>query len=95
MLPQSVGVDSRSSARKVIRLFTFQQKPQSTFVRVRLGFRPYRVVDKVQNDVCEESIHELGSGEIRQRMGYAVLQPHRSGVLIDQFREFIECGSRY
>ena len=73
MTPQSVGVDSRFGARKVIRLFAFQQKPDRPFVRVRLGFFPHRVMDEIQNDVCEESIHEVGSSEIRERVGYAAL----------------------
>src|SRR5258708_13095835 len=73
MTPQSVGVDSRLGARKVIRLFAFQQKPDRPFVPVRLGFLPHLVMHAIQTNFFEQSIHEGGSSEIRERVGDAAL----------------------
>ena len=87
MSPQSLRIDPRLRTRKPIRLFAFQQKPYRPSVRDRLGFLPYRVMDESQNDVCEESVHEVRSGELRQRVGYAALYPYGVRVSVDEFRE--------
>ena len=61
-------------------------------MRVRPEFLPYRVMDEIQNDVCEESIREIGSGEVREWVGYAALYPYDVRVPVDEFKNFREFG---
>jgi hypothetical protein len=50
-------------------------------------------MDEIQNDVCEESIHEVGSSEIRERVRHSAPCPYSPWVLIDEFfNDFSESG---